>query len=128
MPNAAFNTRIKHKRDSEANWSMNNPILLNGECIIVDMNDGSTRIKIGDGANGYSSLPFIDDDLRSAIGEINSVPSSTSDDDGKVLSILNGVAVWTYIDNIISIQKYYTGTEDPTSSIGSDGDLYLKTT
>lgn len=127
MSYAELNTRIKHKRDLEANWSTNNPILLNGECIIVDMDDGLIRLKIGDGTNSYLSLPFIDDDLRSAISEINSIPRSTSDDNGKVLSVINGVPTWTSIDDIISIQKYYTGTEDPTSSIGSDGDLYLKT-
>lgn len=128
MPNTEFNARIKHKRDSETNWSTNNPILLNGECIIVDMSDGSTRLKIGDGTNSYSLLPFVDDDLRSAISEINSVLTSTTDDDGKVLAVVDGVPTWTSITSIISVQKYYTGSEEPTSSIGVDGDLYLKTT
>lgn len=128
MPNTEFNARIKHKRDSETNWSTNNPILLNGECIIVDISDGSIRLKIGDGTNSYSSLPFVDDDLQSAIRKINSVPSSTSDDDGKVLAVIDGTPTWTSINNIISVQAYYTGTEDPTEDIGADGDLYLKTT
>lgn len=94
MPNAEFNTRIKHKRDSEDNWSANNPILLNGECIIVDMNDGTTRIKIGDGTSSYSSLQFCDDNLRDSIGSINAVPSSTTDDNDKVLAVVNGVPAW----------------------------------
>ena len=28
-----FNTRIKSKRDTAANWTVNNPVLLNGEII-----------------------------------------------------------------------------------------------
>lgn len=71
MPNIGFNARIKHRRDSETNWSTNNPALLNGECVIVDMDDGSVRIKIGDGVNNFTSLPYVDDDLRDAISSLS---------------------------------------------------------
>ena len=30
-----FNSRIKLKTDTEENWSLNNPVLLDGEIIIV---------------------------------------------------------------------------------------------
>ena len=99
MPNIGINARVKHKRDLEVNWSTNNPTLLKGECAIVDMNDGLVRIKIGDGVNNFISLPYADDDLRNIISEINAVPSSTIDDDGKILSVLNGVATWVSIIN-----------------------------
>lgn len=128
MANKELNARIIHKRDTEANWSTNNPILLNGEFVVVDTNDGKTRLKIGDGNNDYNSLSFVDDDLINAIGEINGCPSSTTNDNDKILSVVDGVPTWVAIDSIITIQKYYTGQDDPDSSIGSDGDLYLKTT
>lgn len=99
MSDIVINARIKHKRDSEVNWSTNNPALLKGECVIVDMDDGSIRIKIGDGINNFTSLPYADDDLRNIISEINAVPSSTTDDDGKILSVSNGVATWVSIIN-----------------------------
>lgn len=60
MPNVELNARIKHKRDSEDNWSANNPILLNGEIGIVDREQESDiRFKIGDGVSTYNNLEFI---------------------------------------------------------------------
>ncbi len=52
--------RIKHKRDTEANWQSQNPVLLNGEVVIVDKEDGSIRQKVGDGNHKYSELPEIE--------------------------------------------------------------------
>lgn len=40
-----YNTRIKLKRDTEENWTSKNPILLDGEMIIVKTNDGKIRKK-----------------------------------------------------------------------------------
>lgn len=53
-----INARIKHKKDSSTNWETNNPVLLENELILVEMNDGEIRIKIGDGISAYSDLPF----------------------------------------------------------------------
>lgn len=60
MANKIFNTRIKNKRDIEANWTSKNPVLLNGEIIVVDTVSGETRFKVGDGSKKYSQLPFQD--------------------------------------------------------------------
>lgn len=35
-----FDARVKFKRDTSANWTANNPVLLNGEMIIVDTASG----------------------------------------------------------------------------------------
>lgn len=53
-----IDTRIRHKKDTSANWESNNPVLLENELILVEMNDGEIRIKIGDGISAYSDLPF----------------------------------------------------------------------
>lgn len=45
MSTQVINTCIKHKRDTESNWQSKNPILLNGEIILVDMNNGELRAK-----------------------------------------------------------------------------------
>lgn len=60
MANKIFNTRIKNKRDTEVNWTSKNPVLLNGEIIVVDTASGETRFKVGDGSKKYSQLPFQD--------------------------------------------------------------------
>lgn len=46
--------RVMNKRDSKENWDTNDPVLLDGEIAIVD----GKRMKIGNGMNKYSELPF----------------------------------------------------------------------
>lgn len=58
MAQQILNARIKHKRDSDDNFKANNPMLLNGEIIIVDDDTSGVKIKIGDGFSLYSQLPF----------------------------------------------------------------------
>ena len=52
MATKTLASRIKMKRDTSANWNTNNPILLNGEIIIVDTD---------------SQLPFQDEYIRNLI-------------------------------------------------------------
>lgn len=66
-----FNTRVKWKRDTSANWTANNPILLDGEIIIIDTNAGETRFKIGNGISTYTQLPFQDEYIQNSITNIN---------------------------------------------------------
>lgn len=64
-----YKTRIKQKRDTSANWTANDPVLLNGEIIIVDTASGSVRKKVGDGTKRYSQLPFDDEEIYNALAE-----------------------------------------------------------
>ena len=68
-----FFTRIQFKRDTRANWTSNNPIILNGEIILVDTSAGELRAKIGDGIKTYTQLPFSDEVLKSLINEKSSI-------------------------------------------------------
>lgn len=61
--------RMKQKRDTAANWEAMNPVLLNGEIVLVDTSAGELRAKIGDGVKKYSQLPFSDEVLRNLITE-----------------------------------------------------------
>ena len=40
-------------------------------------------------------------------------------------NIISGKSIFGVSGSVV-IQKYYTGTSDPSSSLGNDGDLYLK--
>lgn len=60
-----LNSRLKIKRDTSLNWSNNNPILLDGEMILVQMSDGTIEIKFGDGITEYKDLPFFAHDVSS---------------------------------------------------------------
>ena len=72
MSNKVINARVKQKRDTDSNWQSKNPVLLNGEIILVDMSDGELRAKIGDGTSAYNLLSFTDEPLRNLIGTIDS--------------------------------------------------------
>lgn len=67
MATKQFNSRIQWKKDTSANWTKNNPVLLNGEIAIVVTNTGETRFKIGDGTSAYTALPFQDEAVRALI-------------------------------------------------------------
>lgn len=78
MPNKIFNIRLRNKRDTEANWKSKNPVLLDGEIIIVTTTSGDTRFKVGDGKKTYNQLPFQDQKTRDLIPSVDSSLSSTS--------------------------------------------------
>ena len=61
LKNNELNVRIQTKRDTDLNWTELNPILLNGEIIIVDTAEGDIHLKIGNGIDTYINLPFLDE-------------------------------------------------------------------
>lgn len=69
MAQKTINVRAKNKRDTSANWTANDPVLLDGEIIIVDTAEGEVRTKIGDGTKKYSQLPFEDEKLRNLLND-----------------------------------------------------------
>lgn len=70
----SYNTRIKLKRDTEANWTSLDPVLLDGEVAIVRMPDGNTRKKIGDGTKKFSELPYDEIAIDSATSTTSTNP------------------------------------------------------
>lgn len=56
-----LNARVQLKKDTEANFAQADPVLLDGEEILVVCADGKIKRKIGDGVSRYSQLPFPDD-------------------------------------------------------------------
>lgn len=69
MAQKTFDARVRFKRDTSTNWTNNNPVLLNGEIIIVDTLGGEVRFKIGDGTRTYTQLPFQDEFVRNLIAD-----------------------------------------------------------
>lgn len=62
-----LNSRIRNKKDTVDNWETNDPIILDGELIVVVTAESNIRLKIGDGTRTYSELPFIEDAIYSYI-------------------------------------------------------------
>ena len=110
--------RIKNKRDTSANWEANNPVLLNGELIIVDTNAGDTRFKIGDGTKTYTQLPFQDEALYNVLNSaINNTYTKTETD--ALFAEKAPVPDWNQNDDkqpdYVKNRPFYTG--DPVETV-----------
>ena len=68
MAQKVINARHQLSRDTSANWTASDPVLLDGEIIIVDTDAGDVRYKVGDGTKKYSQLPFDDEAIKALIG------------------------------------------------------------
>lgn len=90
MAEKIFKTRIKQRRDTSANWESKNPVLLNGEVIIVDTANGETRTKTGNGTKTYTQLPFDDEGTKGGKSLIDfDIVDALTMEQG-VLATLNG--------------------------------------
>ena len=77
MANKTFNTRVKNKRDTAANWEAVATTFqpLDGELIVVDTAAGKTRFKVGrydsskDRLLYYNEIPFADEYLYNDLNE-----------------------------------------------------------
>ena len=127
MANKNFeNVRIRTKRDTSANWELNNPVLLNGEEILVDTNAGEVRKKVGNGTKTYSELPFSDEPLRTLIGnkvdKVTGKGLSTEDYTTAEKTKLNGIA--TGANNYVHPSNHDATmiTEDTTHRFVTDAE------
>lgn len=87
-----INTRIRQKRDTAANWTSSNPVLLNGELIVVETSTGAIRLKVGDGVKTFNQLPFLDEALRTLITDVdnnNSAVVMTKNGESQLLDTFN---------------------------------------
>lgn len=77
-----LNARVQSKRDTSANWTKNNPVLLDGEVIVVDTNSGDVRFKVGNGTSTYTQLPFQDEAIYN---ELNTKLTTPTGNQGQFL-------------------------------------------
>lgn len=73
-----LNVRVQQKRDTEVNFTSQNPVLLLNEVVYVDMTAGGIQIKIGDGTSHFNDLPYIElgSDVAEAINTHNTAPDA----------------------------------------------------
>ena len=127
-----INVRIALKRDTSANWTNHNPVLLNGELILVDTAEGQLRVKIGDGIKTYTQLPVMDEALRALITEVDNNNSKVvlkdliNNAEDEVLGILNIIRLSQEQYNSLAA----AGTLDPkaiymTEAATGSGEEYL---
>ena len=132
MAEKTFNTRIKHKKDTEANWTTNNPVLLDGEIAIVEMPNGDIRQKIGNGEATYTSLPFDSKVFNGSSEPVDAINGDiwidTSEDsvgNNYVVPISQGGTGATDKNTAKINLGIIVSTSEPTPTDGSNGDIWL---
>lgn len=108
MSTPEWRGRIQNRKDTAANWEAKDPVLLNGEIIVVETSAGEIRHKTGDGIKSYTQLPFDDEVVRNLIisktdGKLASVFSAgtTAPSDTRLLWIDTGNS---------NVMKFYNGS------------------
>jgi hypothetical protein len=115
--------RMMMLRGSPTDWAANNIVPLAGE-VCVEFNPGRIRMKVGDGANVYSALPYTgeQDDIARAANSVNSgaITSLTS----RMVTAETATALIPGIQgDISSIQTGLAGKQQAFPIGGSPGDL-----
>lgn len=101
MATKTLNARLPHSRDTSANWTKYDPVLLDGEIIIVDTDAGEVRYKVGDGTKKYSQLPFDDEAVKALISAKmanDAVEYYTTTN--PALTASSGVCTWSVTHNL----------------------------
>lgn len=104
MPNYV---RVHNKKGTDEFWSSLNPVLLDGEIIIVSVGE-SSRLKVGDGVTHYTSLPFlgVDDDVIKEIEEIkNNIDKSIAELKDSVSKKLDDTVSPKDVGKILSVDS-----------------------
>lgn len=81
MANNILNTRILLCADTTSNWNQSSKVLLKGEVGIEFSESGEPKVKIGNGTDEWSDLPYITlntTELNQLIGALNSAKHSHS--------------------------------------------------
>lgn len=128
MATKQFNSRIQWKKDTSANWTANNPVLLNGEIAIVVTNTGDTRFKVGDGTSSYTALPFQDEAVRALITAADDKIDAHITDTDNPHEVTKAQIGLNNVDNV----KQYSASNPPpypvTSVNGDTGAVNLTAT
>ena len=116
-----INARMQQKKDTAANWTNNNPVLLNGELIVVETSTGAIRLKVGDGVKTFNQLPFLDETLRALITDVDNTKSAvvmTKNGESQLLDTFNIVKLSEEEYN----QLIDSNTLDPDTLYLTEGD------
>lgn len=109
--------RILHKIDTEERWQSSTLILKKGEIALSIQSNNTVQMKIGDGINTYSNLPFkfvdsftVTEIIKTAIPTLTGDVTSTTnyDEDSNTVNLVTSVVDNSHnhtISNITSLQS-----------------------
>lgn len=120
---------VKNRTDTAANWTQKNPVLAEGEIIVVQTSAGETRLKIGDGVKTFTQLPYTDEQIYNNV--VTSVNGQTGDvtlaNDSKSLGLAS--ATVGQIPKVKAVDRNGVPTEwEPATLSGSSSDYVINVT
>lgn len=109
MANKTLFAQIKQRSDTAANWTAKDPVISDGELIVVTTNAGEKRFKVGDGEKTFTQLPYADENILSKIKTYTAGDGISISDTGVISSTGGGSGSDVFViemdesgDNIIT--------------------------
>jgi hypothetical protein len=95
---STLSQRIKHRRDTSANWTAGNPVLAAGE-LGIEIDAASLRGKYGDGIAAWNSLPYTE------LGRRPEFEAIQFDLDAAVDPVVDGQLSWNVDEGTLQLGK-----------------------
>ena len=126
VPSETFNTQTKTVTPTESTQTVSPDNGYNGLSTVTVNPISSTYV--GSGITRKSAATITPTTINQTINAGQYLSGAqTIKGDGNLVpeNIISGKSIFGVSGSVV-IQKYYTGTSDPSSSLGNDGDIYLK--
>lgn len=117
MANKTLLAQIKQRSDTAANWTAKNPIISDGELIIVTTNAGEKRFKVGDGEKTFTQLPYADENILSKIKTYTAGDGINISDTGVISSTGDGSGSDVFVVEIDDNNNITTSFDDIKNAI-----------
>ena len=116
MADKTINTIIQLRNDDSEKWSSSEVVLTKGEVALEYQNDGTVKMKAGNGENKFSELAYIGSDVKTAqVYQSEILPSTDIQDDIDVIEKLIPEGEKLQNGDIAIIKRYISGTSGPIS-------------
>lgn len=125
MANKTLLAQIKQRSDTAANWTAKNPIISDGELIIVTTNAGEKRFKVGDGEKTFTQLPYADENILSKIKTYTAGDGISISDTGVISSTGGGSGSDVFVIEIDESNNIITPFDDIKNAIQNHRCLML---
>lgn len=126
MANKTLLAQIKQRSDTAANWTTKDPVIGNGELIIVETSAGEKRFKVGDGEKTFTQLPYADENILSKIKNYTAGDGISISDTGVISSTGGGSGSDVFvIETDVASEKITTPFDDIKNAIQNGASLVL---
>lgn len=111
---------LQHKRDTAANWTANNPVLLNGQIGLEKNGAFYTQFKVGDGVTAWNSLGYF---ILSSGQTLNATLSAGNTTSGNNLIVTTNDEI--YFGGLTKFSQGYDGSTLNLIDVASGDGLYI---